>query len=59
MMAKPSGLQAAQYLYVRIIRGEVEAHDARATSRPEGEIVAEPTKPSTWMVPSASNVSLS
>ena len=35
------------------------SHDARATSRPEGEMVADPTRPSTWIVPSASKLSLS
>lgn len=37
----------------------IGAHEARATSRPEVEMVAEPTRPSTWIVASASNVSLS
>lgn len=34
-------------------------HDASATSRPEGEMVAEPTRPSTRKLPSASKLSLS
>ena len=34
-------------------------HEARAISLPDGEMVAEPTRPSTWMVPSASKLSLS
>ena len=37
----------------------VGTHEARAMSRPEGEMVAEPTSPSTWIVASASNVLLS
>jgi hypothetical protein len=35
------------------------AYDARATSLPEGEIVADPTLRSTWIETSASNVVLS
>lgn len=35
------------------------SHDAKATSRPEGEMVADPTRPSTWIVTSASKLSLS
>lgn len=34
-------------------------HEASAISRPDGEMVADPTRPSTWNVPSASKVSLS
>ena len=33
------------------------AYEARAISRPEGEMVAEPTRPSTWMEPSDSKLS--
>lgn len=45
---------------IRVVRGEArDPHDARATSRPDGEMVADPTRPSTWMVPSASKLSLS
>ena len=36
-----------------------KAYDAKATSLPHGEMVADPTLPSTWMVRSWSNVALS
>ena len=57
-MANPSGLLGVsrRVLLIDLSGG---THDARATSRPEGAIVAEPTSPSTWMVPSASKLSLS
>lgn len=35
------------------------SYDANATSLPDGEIVADPTSPATWIVPSASKLSLS
>jgi hypothetical protein len=57
-MARPSGLSLALAAYLARGMG-IGAHEARATSRPEVEMVAEPTRPSTWIVASASNVSLS
>lgn len=39
--------------------GLAATHDARAMSRPAGDMVAEPTRPSTRMLTSASKVSLS
>lgn len=39
--------------------GECAAYDARAMSLPHGDMVADPTLPSTWMVRSWSNVALS
>lgn len=35
------------------------AYDAKATSLPHGEMVADPTRPSTWIVRSWSKVALS
>lgn len=58
MMASPSGLwQVSKRAQMR--RPGCVTDEAKATSRPEGAIVAEPTMPSTWMVPSASKLSLS
>lgn len=41
------------------INWQTWAYDARATSLPEGEMVADPTLRSTWIDTSASNVVLS
>lgn len=59
-MARPSGLSLVLAACLKKGMGMgIGAHEARATSRPEVEMVAEPTRPSTWIVASASNVSLS
>jgi len=59
MMARPSGLLFQHFSSGTRCRGGGHSHDASATSRPDGEMVAEPTSPSTWIVASASKLSLS
>lgn len=59
MIARPSGLWTAVSSQPSRLLGALSTHDARAMSLPEGEIVAEPTTPSTWIEPSASKLSLS
>lgn len=59
MIARPSGLGTAVSDLLPQLLGAFSTHDARAMSLPEGEMVAEPTTPSTWIEPSASKLSLS
>lgn len=60
MIARPSGLGAVvSDKHFTSVSGAFSTHDARAMSLPEGEMVAEPTTPSTWIEPSASKLSLS
>jgi hypothetical protein len=61
MMARPSGLGACQIRAQCLLQEKKTAvsHDAKATSRPEGEMVADPTMPSTRIVTPSSKLSLS
>lgn len=56
---KPFGTKRGLLVAITKRFDALPTHDARAISRPEGEIVAEPTTPSTWIEPSDSKLSLS
>lgn len=58
MMASPSGLYRVSSR-ASFLPEKPYTYDASATSRPDGEMDAEPTRPGTWIVMSRSNVSLS